>query len=70
VDPAAVFFTCKVGRRRPVACDRNRLRRNVKELLEFPSRGGFQTGQIAGEFIWVEDIPHGGLKAREFGSKL
>src|ERR1035437_10250113 len=48
----------------------DRLRRNVKELLEFLSRGRFQTGQIAGEFIWVEDTPHRCLKAWEFGSKL
>ena len=48
----------------------DRLRRNVKELLESFSLGGLQTGQIAGEFIWVEDIPDRCLKAWEFGSEL
>lgn len=48
----------------------NRLRRNVKEFLEFLSRGRFQTGQTAGELRGVEDISYRCLKAWELGSKL
>jgi hypothetical protein len=47
-----------------------RLRRNVKELLEFLSGGGLKAGYIAAEFIGVENFPHRRLKAREFGGKL
>jgi len=47
-----------------------RLRRNVKELLEFLSGGGLKAGYIAAEFIGVENCPHRRLKAREFGGKL
>ena len=43
---------------------------NVEKLLQFLSSRWLKGGQVAGEFIWVEDVPHLGLKTRKLSSEL
>src|SRR5437588_5523348 len=52
---------CPLGTRRTV---------NVEKLLQFLSSRWLKGGQVAGEFIWVEDVPHLGLKTRKLSGEL
>src|SRR5215470_20241307 len=47
-----------------------RSRRNVEELMEFFPVGRFQAGDIAEEFIAVENLPHRRLKTRKLRREL
>ena len=43
---------------------------NVEKHLQFLSSRWLKGGQVAGEFIGVEDIPHLGLKTRKLSGEL
>jgi hypothetical protein len=43
---------------------------NVEKHLQFLSSRWLEGGQVAGEFIGAEDIPHFGLKTRKLSGEL